>query len=53
VNARLFWRTKVQRVNVDFPVDLYAFDQGARPLGVTREAFIKVRLTDALVKSTS
>jgi hypothetical protein len=44
----------VQRVNVDFPVDLLReIDQEARRLGVTRQAFIKVRLADALVKSTS
>jgi hypothetical protein len=42
----------VQRVNVDFPVDLLReIDQEARRLGVTRQAFIKVRLADALVKS--
>ena len=34
----------VQRVNVDFPVDLLReIDQEARRLGVTRQAFIKVR----------
>ena len=44
----------VQRVNVDFPVDLLReIDQEARRLGVTRQAFIKVRLADSLVKSTS
>ena len=44
----------VQRVNVDFPVDLLReIDQEARRLGVTRQAFIKVRLADVLVKSTS
>jgi hypothetical protein len=38
----------VQRVNVDFPVDLLReIDQEARRLGVTRQAFIKVRLADA------
>ncbi len=42
----------VQRVNVDFPVDLLReIDQEARRLGVTRQSFIKVRLADALVKS--
>lgn len=42
----------VQRVNVDFPVDmLREIDQEARRLGVTRQAFIKVRLADALAKS--
>lgn len=41
----------VQRVIVDFPVDLLReIDQEARRLGVTRQAFIKVRLADALVK---
>jgi len=44
----------VQRVNVDFPVDLLRdIDQEARRLGVTRQAFIKIRLADALVKSTT
>lgn len=44
----------VQRVNVDFPVDLLReIDQEARRLGVTRQAFIKVRLADALVRSAS
>lgn len=44
----------VQRVNVDFPVDLLReIDQEARRLGVTRQAFIKVRLADALVKTPS
>ncbi len=42
----------VQRVNVDFPVDLLReIDQEARRLGVTRQAFIKVRLADCLVKA--
>jgi hypothetical protein len=41
----------VQRVNVDFPVDLLReIDQEARRLGVTRQAFIKIRLADSLVK---
>ena len=41
----------VQRVNVDFsrPV-AREIDQEARRLGVTRQAFIKVRLADSLVK---
>ena len=44
----------VQRVNVDFPVDLLReIDQEARRLGVTRQAFIKVRMADSLVKWTS
>lgn len=42
----------VQRVNVDFPVDLLReIDQEARRLGVTRQAFIKVRLADSLLKN--
>ena len=42
----------VQRVNVDFPADLLReIDQEARRLGVTRQAFIKIRLADALVKN--
>ena len=44
----------VQRVNVDFPVDLLReIDQEAKRLGVTRQAFIKVRLADALAKAAS
>ena len=40
---------EVQRVNVDFPVDLLReIDQEARRLGVTRQAFIKVRIADSL-----
>ena len=40
------------KVNVDFPVDLLReIDQEARRLGVTRQAFIKVRLADSLVKN--
>jgi hypothetical protein len=43
----------VQRVNVDFPVDLLReIDQEARRLGVTRQAFIKIRLADSLIKSS-
>ena len=39
----------VQRVNVDFPVDLLReIDQQARRLGVTRQAFIKIRIADSL-----
>ncbi len=38
-----------QRVNVDFPVDLLAaIDREARRIGVTRQAFIKLRLADAI-----
>lgn len=44
----------VQRVNVDFPVDLLReIDQEARRLGVTRQAFIKIRLADSLVRKAS
>ena len=44
----------VQRVNVDFPMDLLReIDRAARRLGVTRQAFIKIRLADSLVKSHS
>ena len=40
---------EVQRVNVDFPVELLQeIDRRARRLGVTRQAFIKVRLADSL-----
>jgi len=39
----------VQRVNVDFPLDLLQeIDREARRVGVTRQAFIKLRLADAL-----
>jgi hypothetical protein len=42
---------EVQRVNVDFPIDLLrAIDREARRIGVTRQAFIKLRLSDTLVK---
>ena len=42
----------VQRVNVDFPADLLReIDQEARRLGVTRQAFIKIRLADSLQQS--
>jgi hypothetical protein len=38
---------KVQRVNVDFPVDLLsAIDREAKRIGVSRQAFIKLRLAD-------
>jgi hypothetical protein len=41
---------EVQRVNVDFPVDLLrAIDREARRIGVTRQAFIKLRLSDTLI----
>jgi hypothetical protein len=40
---------EIQRVNVDFPVDLLkAIDQEAKRIGVTRQAFIKLRLADTL-----
>ncbi len=40
---------EVQRVNVDFPVDLlHAIDREATRIGVTRQAFIKLRLADTL-----
>lgn len=42
----------VQRVNVDFPVELLQeIDRRARRLGVTRQAFIKVRIADSLERS--
>jgi hypothetical protein len=42
----------VQRVNVDFPVDLLrAIDREARRIGVTRQAFIKLRLADTLTRA--
>ena len=42
---------EMQRVNVDFPVDLLkAIDQEAKRIGVTRQAFIKLRLADTLEK---
>jgi hypothetical protein len=43
---------EVQRVNVDFPVDLLdAIDREAKRIGVTRQAFIKLRLADTLTSS--
>ncbi len=39
----------VQRVNVDFPLDLLReIDREAARLGVNRQAFIKLRIADAL-----
>ena len=39
----------VQRVNVDFPVDLLdAIDREARRIGVSRQSFIKLRLADTI-----
>lgn len=47
-NARRPGRV-VQRVNVDFPLDLLrAIDREAKRIGVTRQAFIKLRLADTL-----
>jgi hypothetical protein len=49
-NARRPGR-EIQRVNVDFPVDLLrAIDREAKRIGVTRQAFIKLRLADTLEK---
>jgi hypothetical protein len=43
---------EVQRVNVDFPVDLLrAIDREAKRIGVTRQAFIKLRIADTLAGS--
>src|SRR5216684_1152640 len=43
---------EVQRVNVDFPVDLLnAIDREAQRIGVTRQAFIKLRMSDTVVNS--
>ena len=43
---------EVQRVNVDFPVDLLrAIDREAKRIGVTRQAFIKLRIADTLTNS--
>ena len=43
---------EVQRVNVDFPVDLLrSIDREARRIGVTRQAFIKLRMSDTLTNS--
>jgi hypothetical protein len=43
---------QVQRVNVDFPVELLrAIDREAKRVGVSRQAFIKLRLADALAAS--
>ena len=43
---------EIQRVNVDFPVDLLnAIDREAKRIGVTRQAFIKLRLADTLTSS--
>jgi hypothetical protein len=43
---------KIQRVNVDFPIELLrVIDREARRVGVSRQAFIKLRLADTLAKS--
>src|SRR6266480_7762965 len=43
---------EIQRVNVDFPVDLLrAIDREARRIGVTRQAFIKLRMSDTLTNT--
>ena len=43
---------EVQRVNLDFPVDLLrSIDREARRIGVTPQAFIKLRLPDGLTHS--
>jgi hypothetical protein len=43
---------EVQRVNVDFPVDLLrSIDREARRIGVTRQAFIKLRISDTLTNT--
>src|SRR5438874_2288588 len=43
---------ELQRVNVDFPVDLLnAIDREAKRIGVSRQAFIKLRLADTLASS--
>lgn len=45
---------EVQRVNVDFPIDLLAaIDREAARLGVARQAFIKIRIADTLVERKS
>src|SRR5262245_55474178 len=39
----------MQRVNVDFPLELLnAIDREAKRIGVTRQAFIKLRLADVV-----
>jgi hypothetical protein len=45
---------EVQRVNVDFPLDLLAaIDREVHRIGVTRQAFIKMRLADSLASAGS
>jgi hypothetical protein len=55
VSAYIDWKSarrpgrEVQRVNVDFPIDmLHDIDQEVARLGITRQAFIKMRIADAL-----
>jgi hypothetical protein len=43
----------MRRINVDFPVDLLrSIDREARRIGVTRQAFIKLRMSDTLVNTS-
>jgi hypothetical protein len=43
---------EIQRVRVDFPIELLrVIDREARRVGVSRQAFIKLRLADTLAKS--
>ena len=43
---------QTQRVNVDFPIDLsHAIDREARRVGVSRQAFIKLRLANTLART--
>ena len=43
---------EIQRVNVDFPLDmLHTIDREAARIGVNRQAFIKMRLADSLPKA--
>ena len=45
---------EVQRVNVDFPIDLlHAIDREAKRIGVNRQAFIKLRLADVIARKVS
>ena len=45
---------EVQRVNVDFPLDLlHAIDREAQRIGVNRQAFITPRLAEALIVKAS
>jgi hypothetical protein len=43
---------QTQRVNLDFPIDLlHAIDREARRVGVSRQAFIKLKLADTLARA--